>query len=86
VLIWALSYFCKYLVEFTARIDEQLAKSFYINICSVQSMNEVNCDHELASVMFYRKDAKGPYIEEGYFCCKCSGEFPNGGKIIRMRE
>ena len=47
-------------------------------------MNEVKCDHELASVMFYRKDEKGPYIEEGYFCYKCSGEFPNGGKIIRF--
>jgi len=49
-------------------------------------MNEVKCDHELANVMFYRKDEKGPYIEEGYFCYKCSGEFPNGGKIIRFRE
>jgi hypothetical protein len=49
-------------------------------------MNEADCDHELANVMFYRKDEKGPYIEEGYFCCKCSGEFPNGGKKIRLRE
>lgn len=49
-------------------------------------MNEATCDHKLANVLFYRKDEKGPYIEEGYFCYKCSGEFPNGEKIIRLRE